>query len=71
MSDTWIDQFIAAVKEVAFDIPAPNAYTPVLVELCLAAERIRAEENHRQEADQLRTWQEPVTQAAFPVSAGG
>jgi hypothetical protein len=53
MSDEWIDQFIASVKEVAFDIPAPNTQTPLLVELCLKAERIRAEENFRKETAQL------------------
>lgn len=42
--ETWIDEFILEVKKLAYDMPVPNPYTPMLLSHCLAAERKRREE---------------------------
>jgi hypothetical protein len=42
--DGWIDDFILEVKKLAYDMPVPNPYTPMLLSHCLAAERRRREE---------------------------
>jgi hypothetical protein len=42
--EAWIDDFILEVKKLAYDIPVPNPYTPMLLSHCLAAERRRREE---------------------------
>jgi len=45
-NDNWIDEFIQEVKKLAYDIPAPNPYTPMLLSHCLEAERRRAGDNY-------------------------
>lgn len=42
--EAWIDDFILEVKKLAYDMPVPNPYTPMLLSHCLAAERRRREE---------------------------
>jgi hypothetical protein len=42
--ETWIDDFILEVKKLAYDIPVPNPYTPMLLSHCLTAERRRRQE---------------------------
>ena len=50
----WIDEFIQEVKKLAYDIPAPNPYTPMLLSHCLEAERRRAGENYDLEDARFR-----------------
>jgi hypothetical protein len=50
----WVDEFIQEVKKLAYDIPAPNPYTPMLLAHCLEAERRRADENHERENARFR-----------------
>jgi hypothetical protein len=50
----WIDEFIQEVKKLAYDIPAPNPYTPMLLAHCLEAERRRAGENSQIEDVRFR-----------------
>jgi hypothetical protein len=42
LDDDWIDDFIQEVRKLAYDMPAPNPYTPMLLSHCLDAERRRS-----------------------------
>jgi hypothetical protein len=52
--ETWIDEFIMEVKKLAYDMPVPNPYTPVLLSHCLEAERRRLGEKYRIEDAKFR-----------------
>ena len=45
----WVDEFIQEVKKLAYDIPGPNPYTPLLLSHCLEAERRLVEEHSENE----------------------
>lgn len=40
-------EFIDAVERVAFEMPAPNAYTPRLMMMCIAARNMSMENNNQ------------------------
>jgi hypothetical protein len=49
LDNDWIDEFIQEVKKLAYDIPVPNPYTPMLLSHCLEAERRLVEEHSEAE----------------------
>jgi hypothetical protein len=44
--------FIEAVEKLAFEMPAPNPYTPRLLQMCITA-RFMIVENNNQRADPM------------------
>ncbi len=53
--DDWIDEFIQEIKKLAYDIPAPNPYTAMLLSHCLEAERRRSGERYEIEEARFRS----------------
>lgn len=47
----WIRDYISRVRAIAFEMPAPNTFTPQLMQLCILAER---ELNEREAAQPAR-----------------
>jgi hypothetical protein len=54
-NDDWIDDFLQEVKKLAYDMPAPNPYTPMLLSHCLEAERRRSGEKSEIEDARFRS----------------
>lgn len=66
MQNDWIDEFIQEVKKLAYDMPAPNPYTPMLLAHCLEAERHRVDENMAAEAARFRALSYMMRSAESP-----
>ena len=52
--DDWIDEFIQEIRKLAYDIPAPNPYTAMLLSHCVEAERRRSGERYEIEDARFR-----------------
>ncbi len=55
-NDDRIDEFIQEIKKLAYDIPAPNPYTAMLLSHCLEAERRRSGERYEIEEARFRSF---------------
>jgi hypothetical protein len=66
----WVDEFIQEVKKLAYDIPAPNPYTPMLLAHCLEAERRRAGENYEREDARFRALTDFLSSSRFKPQEG-
>jgi hypothetical protein len=66
----WVDEFIQEVKKLAYDIPAPNPYTPMLLAHCLEAERRRAGENYEREGARFRALTDFLSSSGFKPREG-
>lgn len=73
MTNQQLVAFISAVEKLAFEMPAPNPYTPRLVQMCQEATRLAAQREYvqREEVNRLYRYLEECQDMMLEVLSAG